>query len=82
MEKTKVYFMRNIAPAFGVMCVCLLGAFFVYKGFYSGVPSIAVDLSAIAPAAGEETIHHNGTTYRVIDTNHIPVWNGKSFDRH
>jgi len=35
MDKTKKYFLRNIAPPAGVMLICILGAFFVYKGYYT-----------------------------------------------
>jgi len=31
MDKTKKYFLRNIAPPAGVMLICIL----VYKGYYT-----------------------------------------------
>ncbi|GEM_PF-2602292 len=76
MEDTKEYFLQNVAPALGVMLICVLGSFFVYKSFYNGDYPSVIDLTQISPAAGEDVIYEGGNTYIPIDTDNIPVWTG------
>jgi len=74
MQTTKEYFLHNFAPALGVMFVCLLGSFVVYKGFYGGHSPAVIDLTQMEPAAGEDVIYENGAAYIPIELENIEFW--------
>lgn len=69
-ETVKTYFLQYIAPALGTMLVCILGAFFVYKGYYDGDSIVVTDIAAIEPASGSEGPR---SLFQPIDIRALPV---------
>lgn len=52
MNKTRDYLFHHLAAPLTAMLILIGGAFFVYKGYYTG-PQNFSDFSAIEPAAGD-----------------------------
>ncbi len=81
IESTKAYCLQNIAPAMGTMLVFVVGAFLVYKGFYSGTVQSAA-YAGMEPAAGAEMAPEQDSYNVPVSLDHIPVWEGEEQHTH
>lgn len=78
MDFARNYVVNTIAPPIGLLTVCILGAFLVYKGFYGDAYYKTPErLSTLAPAGGTEVIYNEDMSYTVINADRVDVWTGK-----
>ena len=74
MEQARAFFLKNIAPALGVLLIGIFGSYLLYKMVYH-VRDDGARFAQIEPAAGNEYIYdEEGNAYLIIDLDQIPSY--------